>query len=98
MLDKGFIETQNTDWDSYLRLLLVLPPEHKGYFSGEKLVKWQKRAIREFYFRPKYILQRMRKIKSYSDLLQILLGLNVIFGHQLRKIGFNKKNRLARII
>jgi radical SAM superfamily enzyme YgiQ (UPF0313 family) len=38
------------------------------YFSPEELQKWQRRAHLKFYYRPGYIFNQLRQIKSFTEL------------------------------
>ena len=45
----------------------------------EKVNKWLKKASREFYFRPSYILKKLRDIRSIHDILNLLHGAAFLF-------------------
>jgi radical SAM superfamily enzyme YgiQ (UPF0313 family) len=59
--EKGWIET--LDWEEYR---LGSPVMRIPTISQSELVRWQKQAYKEFYFRARYILRHMRKIKNRS--------------------------------
>jgi radical SAM superfamily enzyme YgiQ (UPF0313 family) len=51
-----------------------------GYKDGKELVKMEKLAIRSFYLRPRYVLNRIKKIRSTEDLIRYMKGLRLIQG------------------
>ena len=54
--------------------------------SGKELIYWQKRAFREFYFRPKYILHKIKNLKSIHDLKNIFNGFLLFSRVLMRKL------------
>ena len=60
----GWITTED-----YAKYELNQPILNLPTLSMEQLQEARKRAYREFYLRPSYILRRLRKIKSLSDLM-----------------------------
>lgn len=51
-----------------------------GYKNPKQLEKMQKKAFREFYFRPYYIIKRLKKIKSLEDIKRNYEGLKFLLG------------------
>jgi radical SAM superfamily enzyme YgiQ (UPF0313 family) len=51
-----------------------------GYKSEKEAKKIQKEAFRRFYIRPKYVLGRIRKIKSFEDIKRYINGLLFVIG------------------
>lgn len=51
-----------------------------GYKSREEIIKMEKRAMRNFYLRPKYILKRLRNIRTLEDIRRNLKGLEMLLG------------------
>jgi anaerobic magnesium-protoporphyrin IX monomethyl ester cyclase len=50
-------------------------------FSPQELVKWQKRAHLRFYYRPEYIWNQLKKVKSFRELRRkAQAGLRIFFG------------------
>lgn len=49
-----------------------------GYKSFDELKAIQQEAFKRFYFRPKYIIKKMLKIRSWNDIKRNLNGLKVI--------------------
>lgn len=55
------------------------PPWRTEHFTSIELMQIRKRVIRSFYFRPKYILNRLKEIKSVNELKYYAkAGLSVI--------------------
>ncbi|MFH0831791.1 MAG: radical SAM protein [archaeon] len=52
----------------------------KGYKNAEQIREIEKKAMREFYIRPEYILSRIRKINSLEDIIRYLKGLRFLLG------------------
>ena len=59
-----------------------------GYKNREEIEKLEKRATREFYLRPRYLLSRLGKVKNWEDLKRYLKGVRFLFGF----IGKKKVN------
>lgn len=51
-----------------------------GYKDKKQIEAVEKRAVRRFYFRPKYIYGRLKKIRSLSDILRYIKGLRMAIG------------------
>ncbi len=51
-----------------------------GYKDAEQVRKTSRRAMREFYLRPRYILSRIMKINSFEDIVRYAKGLRFIIG------------------
>jgi anaerobic magnesium-protoporphyrin IX monomethyl ester cyclase len=52
-----------------------------GVLTGDQILKLKTKAVKDFYFRPKYLLRRLRKVKSPQHLLiQALEGLAILKG------------------
>jgi len=52
----------------------------KGYRDAQEVKTMQKEAFRRFYFRPKYILKKLLKIRSIIDVKRNLKGLRFVIG------------------
>jgi len=61
-----------------------------GYKDKKEIEAIEKKAMREFYLRPKYILGRLRKIKGWEDIKRNLKGFRFLLGF-LDKKEANKK-------
>ncbi len=51
-----------------------------GYKNKEEIYKMAKHAFRAFYFRPKYVLGRIKKIRSFEDIHRYFQGFKFIRG------------------
>jgi len=51
-----------------------------GYKNKEQLMKLNKKAFRKFYLRPKYILGRLKKIRSIEDVKRYAKGARFVLG------------------
>ncbi len=49
-----------------------------GYGSAEEVAKMRRYAFQKFYFRPKYVLSRVKKLKSWHDVKRHMRGLKLI--------------------
>lgn len=79
--NKGFIK--NFDYSSYF--WHKEPLFETDLISREALFDCYKKAYREFYFRPQYILRKMIKLNSFSDVKNIINGLKVVIRNQQAK-------------
>ena len=52
----------------------------KGYKDAEEVRAMQKEAFKRFYFRPKYILTKMLKIRSMADIKKYMKGFRFVVG------------------
>ena len=51
-----------------------------GYKDAEELTKIHKEAFRRFYFRPRYIIGRLRKLNSFGEIKRLFVGLRMVLG------------------
>ena len=58
-----------------------------GYKNEEEAKKIQKEAFRRFYIRPKYILGRIKKINSFSDIKRYIDGFRFLTGFLKKKVS-----------
>ncbi len=82
-LEQGYI-TQRPKWEDFTYFGKGIPPVVQSNVTAEELVNWQKRAFREFYLRPAFILQRACQIRSVQDIRTLLEGLGILLGIQRR--------------
>ena len=55
-------------------------------FEPEHLIPWRDHAIRQFYFRPKYILRRLKKCLTWSQVLnEAQTGWHLFLQHVLKR-------------
>ncbi len=67
-----------SDWSKSIYALGGKPLVGLSDVSIDKLYGYMKKAYRSFYFRPRYIWDRLTSIKSVSDLLSNLKGLKTL--------------------
>ncbi|PIN79615.1 hypothetical protein COV16_03270 [Candidatus Woesearchaeota archaeon CG10_big_fil_rev_8_21_14_0_10_34_8] len=51
-----------------------------GYKDRKELMAMHKKAFRQFYMRPKYMIKRLSKIKSWNDIKRNMQGAKVVLG------------------
>ncbi|KKK98480.1 hypothetical protein LCGC14_2642310, partial [marine sediment metagenome] len=51
-----------------------------GYKDSDEVARMEKRAIRKFYFRPKFIYNKFSKIRSFEDMKRYYKGLKMAIG------------------
>lgn len=79
--EKGFIK--NFDYSTYF--WHREPVFETDLVSKETLFKYYKKAYREFYLRPQYILRKMLNLRSLSDVANNLKGLKIVINNQLSR-------------
>lgn len=57
------------NYDYELYGVYTRPVHRLPSLTAEEIFKWQKKAYREFYFRPKKLLQHVLRIKSFAQLM-----------------------------
>ncbi|MEK7167934.1 MAG: radical SAM protein, partial [Patescibacteria group bacterium] len=82
---------QDTKWEDFAPLTNTPPILIQDEISKEGLVRWQKRAFREFYLRPKYIISKMRQISSFSALKRLLTGILIFIRISFKQTFLGKK-------
>jgi len=70
---KGYFRPDVT-WKDFTLVSNNLPPLNLPGLPAEKILYWQKRAYREYYLRPKYILQKLFGLRNKVDLLNLYNG------------------------
>jgi hypothetical protein len=50
------------------------------YKDGDEVAKMEKRAIRKFYFRPKFIYSKFSRIRSFEDMKRYYKGFKMAIG------------------
>jgi len=65
-------------YDKYNEWTPVFVPY--GYRDANELSKMHREAFRRFYFRPKYVLGRIKKLRSPRELKRYIIGLRMVLG------------------
>ncbi len=71
-------------WDSFVYDGVIddkMPVFESPSLSRYDLQDWRRRAYKEFYLRPSYIWQQLRKLTSFGDLKLNLRGLGFLFSY-----------------
>ena len=76
--EKGYFRHDIT-WKDFTLVSNNLPPLNLPGLPAEKILEWQKKAFREYYIRPKYILQKILSINSWVDILNLYNGAKMLF-------------------
>jgi len=71
--EKGYFR-QDFQWKDFTLVSNNLPPLNLPSLPAEKILEWQKRAYREYYLRPAYIMQKIRSIRSMVDIKNLYNG------------------------
>jgi radical SAM superfamily enzyme YgiQ (UPF0313 family) len=76
----GFLPDEGKDipWESFIyegKNTSLIPPFKGSQLSQEDLKQWGKRAYREFYVRPRYIWQRIRRLTNPGEMKVTIKGL-----------------------
>ena len=75
----GKIDIQEGEWDKYNQFgaknLLFVPDG----WTSKTLKEYQAKAWKNFYFRPIYLLQRLSKLRSFSEFKNHFLGAVKLF-------------------
>ncbi len=70
--------TLKKDYNKYSMWKVVFLPY--GYKNEEELLKMHSQAFKQFYFRPKYVLGKVLKVRSLGDIKRNFMGLKLILG------------------
>jgi len=71
--EKGYFR-KDLEWKDFTLVSNNLPPLNLLGLPAEKILEWQKRAYREYYMRPRYILMKLFSINSWVDVLNLYNG------------------------
>lgn len=74
--EKGYFR-KDFEWKDFTLVSNNLPPLNLPGLPAEEILKWQKRAYREYYLRPRYILQKILSLRSKVDIMNIFNGLKL---------------------
>ena len=77
--EKGYFR-EGYDWKDFTLVSKDnVPVLNLPGLDAERVLYWQKRAYREYYLRPKYILRKIGGIRSLGDLKNLFGGLKLFF-------------------
>jgi len=77
-INEGFI-SKNTKWEEFAPLTNAPPILVQRNVPADKLIYWQKRGFREFYFRPSLIWRKIKHINSIEFIKVLLEGVRILF-------------------
>lgn len=88
-ISEGKLDIEKIDWDRYINLMSSAPPlMSASSLSDKRLVEIQKKCFREFYFRPYYILRKLKNIRSKEQAYQNMRGAKALLNLALHKFHF----------
>ncbi len=73
------------DYTKYVSLSNQKPPVLMSELTADELVELQKKAFKEFYFRPLYISRRLMNLRSIEEIKQGFYGVYTLLRHQIKK-------------
>lgn len=76
--EKGSI-TKNTKWEEFAPLTNAKPILVQDNLTEEELIHSQKRAFREFYIRPKYIIHKLKQMHSKEAVKTAWEGIRILY-------------------
>ena len=74
--DLGHIN-QNTKWEAFAPLTVQQPILVQNNLTGEELIYWQKKAFRQFYLRPKYVIKKLRRLRGIGGIKSLFEGIRI---------------------
>jgi len=75
--DNDFIP-DNANWEMFAPLTDAAPVLSQKNLNEDELIYWQKRAFREFYLRPKYIIHKLKQVNSWGIAKSIIEGMRIL--------------------
>ncbi|MFA5029383.1 MAG: radical SAM protein [Patescibacteria group bacterium] len=70
--------SKDTPWERFAPLSNTAPLPVQRSLTPADLVYWQKRAFREFYLRPKYIIRKLKQLNSWDGIKTVFLGMLIL--------------------
>ena len=71
--------TEDTKWEEFAPLTNARPILVQDNVTEEELIYYQKKAFREFYLRPKYIIHKLRQMHSREAIKTAWDGLRILY-------------------
>src|SRR3989344_3778235 len=65
---------KDIEWKDFTLVSNNLPPLNLPGLPAERILYWQKRAFREYYLRPRYVLMKIAGVNSWVDLKNLYNG------------------------
>lgn len=77
--ERGFFRN-GLEWKDFTLVAdRAKPPLNLPGLTSERIAYWQKRAYREYYLNPKYILQKFLSVNSIVDIKNLIYGVKLLF-------------------
>jgi radical SAM superfamily enzyme YgiQ (UPF0313 family) len=70
--------SNDTPWEMFAPLTDAPPIPVQRNLSQNELIYWQKKAFREFYFRPRYILRKLKQVNSLDAIKTMIDGFKML--------------------
>jgi len=83
-LKKGYINNK-TKYMDFAPITDAKPIVVQDNISAEELIKLRKKAFRQFYLRPKYIIKKLRQIDSWDSIKSLIEGILIFLRVQKTK-------------
>ena len=77
--------TQDTKWEAFAPLTVQQPILVQSNVTGEELIYWQKKAFRQFYLRPKYIIGKIFQLRGVGTFKSSFEGIRILWRILLKK-------------
>lgn len=74
----GFLRP-DIDWKDYSPLSRSKPAVSLPGLDSDKLIYWHRRALREYYLRPRYLARKLSGLRDKTELLNAINGLKLFF-------------------
>lgn len=70
--------SDNVRWEMFAPLTDAAPVLAQKNLNEDELIYWQKRAFREFYLRPKYVIHKLKQVNSWDIAKSVMEGIRVL--------------------
>lgn len=84
-IESGLIDKEKVNWDNFSVFFPYLPTVGLSELSNDELVRLVKGAVRQYYFRVTYVLNRLKKIRSLNDINIYLKGISAGINYLVSK-------------
>jgi len=74
--DLGYVN-ENTKWEAFAPLTVQQPILVQNNLTGEEIIQWQKKAFKQFYLRPKYIIKKLCRIRGAGGIKSLFEGIRI---------------------
>ena len=76
---------KDTQWEAFAPLTSQQPILVQNNVTGKELIYWQKKAFRQFYLRPKYIIRKLCRLRGIGGFKSSLEGVRILLRILLKK-------------